>query len=138
MDPAGAPRLLLVEDDLPLGQMLCWEFEERGYVAAVAASDGEARQLALAGGFHCALIDLLLLDGNGYELACQLLAQDPGLRVILCSGSQWPGRTTDLGAQILAFLTKPIDIDLVDRLFRIAATPGGPATNDAASRCGRD
>lgn len=124
MNPADAPRLLLVEDDLPLGEMLRWEFEEQGYVAISAASASEARQLALTGDFHYALIDLFLPDGNGDELACQLLAQAPNLRVILCSGGQWPGRTDDRGAQILACLTKPIDLDLVDQLFRLATTTG--------------
>ncbi|MGB5834266.1 MAG: response regulator [Thiohalocapsa sp.] len=116
--------LLLVEDDGALRQMLEWELTDRGYSVRGAGTCADARMLvqdpAIPGRFSFALIDLDLPDGRGTDLALELLRGQHPLRAILISGAH--GADSSISAAmrrvVLDFLPKPIDVAMVDRLFR--------------------
>jgi len=102
------PRVLLVEDDPALGQMLVWCFEEAGAQVEWADTCMAAWRLARETAQDLVLIDADLPDGDGVALAESLTDTDPLTRIAICSGRHGvQGR----GAGRLAtnaFLTKPV------------------------------
>ena len=86
--PRGHETILLVEDEPDLRELALEILAMHGYVVLEAAEAGEALRL---GEGHTGRIDLLLTDVimpgmSGRELAVQLTARRPGLRVLYMSG----------------------------------------------------
>jgi DNA-binding NtrC family response regulator len=79
-------RLLIIEDDYGLNQMLALHFEDQGY--EVSGVDNCASALAQLQGqdFDFVLLDQQLPDGLGIDLLPQLLHAVPGLPVIMMTG----------------------------------------------------
>jgi len=79
-------RLLIIEDDYSLNQMLTLHFEDQGCtvtgVANCAAGLAQLQQQA----FDFVLLDQQLPDGLGIDLLPKLLQQAPGLPVIMMTG----------------------------------------------------
>ncbi|MEJ1296249.1 MAG: response regulator [Candidatus Sedimenticola sp. (ex Thyasira tokunagai)] len=111
-------RLLIVEDNSSLRQMLSWDFEERGYLVTAVSSCIEAEAALKERLFDLALLDYDLPDGSGTELLARLQQQLPGLPVILCSGRVTESEVGLGGA--FAFVIKPIDRTTLHRLFQQA------------------
>jgi len=81
------PTVLLVDDNRDLLQFLERLMAESGWELLVAESATEARKLAVKRKPNAALLDYMLPDGNGVELAQQLRQKLPSLEVILMTGS---------------------------------------------------
>lgn len=127
------PALLLVEDDAPLRQMLSWDLADLGYDVAAAAGCAEAHRLAERYAFRFALIDVRLPDGDGRDLAAALSGLAPALRVVLMSGDHGVQASPPPRLGLLAFLTKPVDIGIIHRLFSAAVgVPCGVGAEDHA------
>lgn len=117
----AAPRLLIVEDDFALQQMLTWELEELGYAVTAVGSCRGTRALSGRSRFDLAFLDCQLPDGNGIELMEELRLRHPGLPVIMSSGMG----CTDTAARALKsgawrFVPKPASVALLHRLFQSA------------------
>ena len=117
---AVARPLLLVEDDAPLRQMLPWDLTDLSYDTGAAAGYSEARRLADQQPFRFALIDVRLPDGDGRDLAAELRARLPGLRIVLMSGDAGARSGPPPTGGVLAFIAKPVDVDIPHRLFSVA------------------
>ena len=104
--PATPPRVLLVEDD-PLIQMDSEDMlTSLGCrVAAVRDGRGALRELA-RGSFEVLFTDIGLPGISGVELARQVVAEHPGIRVIFASGF---GQQEEARAAVpdAIFVTKP-------------------------------
>jgi two-component system response regulator RegA len=81
----SAQRLLVVEDDVTVARALSRTFARRGFAVALVRSCGAAR--ALAQEFDFAILDLDLPDGNGVDLARELLTNGRVPTVVFFSGS---------------------------------------------------
>ncbi len=130
MEPAqDSETILVVEDEEIVRELICEVLDEQGY-HVLCEHDGRAG-LQLAANHH-GRIDLLLTDVimpqmNGQELAAQLLAQRPGLKVLYVSGYsdndigdagvldgevallEKPFSPQALAQKVRAILSKPID-----------------------------
>ena len=104
-------RILVVDDDPGMRRMA-----ERvlAKLYDVGTADGVTTALNLLGErhFHVALVDVQLLDGDGYSLCHQILASSPETDVILMTGSlsepdEKLHRSLEEGA--FYFLFKPFD-----------------------------
>ncbi len=85
----GTERILLVEDDRDVRLVTRRTLESFGYQVTEAASGRKALELwqRHAGELDLLLTDIVMPDGmTGYELADQLRAQCPQLRVVFASG----------------------------------------------------
>lgn len=133
---ADDKTLLLVEDDPALSQMLRWELEELGYRLVVANSCHEARAHCCARRFEVAVLDLDLPDGDGMDLAEELVRHCTGMRVIICSGRhQRREIKPDVESAIHAVLTKPVSIaDLTQLLTELDPSVLRPITADRIGR----
>lgn len=118
-EPRPGPRLLIVEDDPKLRQILAWDFEEIGYRVEAVGGYREALLALTRGDYQCALLDYRLPDGNGQDLLALLGDLQPEIRAVLISGelSERHAREARLvGAK--AVLAKPVRVRQLDRLFR--------------------
>lgn len=79
------PTVLIVEDHTDVRSLLRLLLEEAGLVCAGEAPSGEeALRMALTA--DVAVIDANLPGMDGFELAAELRALQPGIAVVLCSG----------------------------------------------------
>ncbi len=86
---AGIPgKVLVVEDDDALREIMAEYLRISGYEALTAANCKEAMAIAEAEGNHIALLitDVILPDMTGRQLASSLLESHPSLKVIYSSG----------------------------------------------------
>jgi two-component system cell cycle sensor histidine kinase/response regulator CckA len=86
---ADGERLLVVDDDPMVLQLVCSALEKAGYRVEPAASGEEAlRRYAAAGsdGFRLVVSDVVMPGVSGIELARRLLHQDASLNLLFMSG----------------------------------------------------
>jgi ATP-dependent Clp protease ATP-binding subunit ClpA/CheY-like chemotaxis protein len=87
-EPAPShPTVLLVDDNRDLLQFLERLMAESGWELITAETASEARKLIAKRRPNAALLDYMLPDGNGVELAQQLKLTVPHLQVIMMTGS---------------------------------------------------
>ncbi len=79
-------RLLVIEDDAALAEVLSLHFEDQGASVGVACTFADGLAAASAGAFDLALLDQHLPDGTGIELLPRLLNAAPDLAVIMMTG----------------------------------------------------
>jgi putative nucleotidyltransferase with HDIG domain len=86
--PSGRPvRVLVVDDDVDVRDVLRQEFERRGFAVDGAASAAEARGLFGDGGrYELALCDIDMPGERGTELLAWLKATDPDVAVMMVTG----------------------------------------------------
>jgi len=114
----GGERVLLVEDEGPLRDMVRQQLEASGYAVTEAAS-GEAALAAFEAAGH---VDLLLSDVvmpglTGPELARRLRARTPGLRLLFMSG-QSEEAISDLVDPGVGLIAKPFAAGALARRLR--------------------
>ena len=82
---SSAQRLLVVEDDVTVARALSRTLARRGFSVAICRSCTAARTLAQS--FDFAVLDLDLPDGNGVDLARDLMADGKVSSVLFFTGS---------------------------------------------------
>ena len=71
-DAAGGPSVLLVEDDPSMRVLCAFNLEAAGFRVATAATGGEGVEIAKAERFDLVLLDVMLPDLGGFDVAEQL------------------------------------------------------------------
>ena len=117
-------RLLIVEDDAALAQMLSLDFQERGYHVRLAGSVRQARRILSDWCFDLLLLDDHLPDGRGIELLEVCRSRLPTLGVVLSSA-----QTGHEGLHAMAcgrgrFVPKPATAETLEQAFRELWSPG--------------
>ncbi len=123
---AHGAAILVVEDFAALRVLLTRVLGAAGHRVTAADTAQAARAACDAAEFDLVVTDVAIPGGNGADLARQVAATRPGVRVLFVSGSarddldlQVPGARTD-------FLQKPFDIDeLVERVGGLLDADGG-------------
>ena len=82
-------RALIVEDDLPLQELLVQLLRSRGFVTqAVDTVAAGLEQLRMHESPHCLLLDLCLPDGAGTKLLQHLRAKEMTTKVAVVTGTE--------------------------------------------------
>jgi len=103
-------KVLVVEDDPIVNQLVVDLLDAQGYVCATASSCVAARKCAKEDSFACALIDLGLPDGNGLRLRPDLKEALPWLVPIFLTGDIRPDTIVEtMRAGAFDYLTKPFN-----------------------------
>lgn len=107
MDPKGT--VLIVDDEktiLDVGRKILTDF---GYEVDIAVSGLEAIGLCRnrAGGFGLVILDLGLKDMGGLDCLRILKEEYPGLKVVICTGSDDAAFEAAAGLGACGFLPKP-------------------------------
>ena len=110
---AEAPRVLVVEDDHTIREVLVTALEEEGYRVREAAHGRAALDLLEAWPADLIVLDLMLpvLDGWSFLAERQRLDRAAGAPVVVVSASRQAasGLSRDLG--VAAYLVKPFMLD---------------------------
>ena len=80
------PRLLIVDDELLIRDLLYDFFKERDYEIAVAENGERALEHLATGRFDTVILDLKMPDIDGLELAKRIRANDAEVPIIIMTG----------------------------------------------------
>lgn len=108
-------RILLVEDDISLQDVLAEELKERGYEVIVFAEIPEIKNLPA---IDWALLDLRIGGDSSLSLVKDLKDKYPNLKIILMSGFGSVAsavKAIQLGAS--NFITKPVTVEMILSAF---------------------
>jgi DNA-binding response OmpR family regulator len=100
-------RLLLVEDEPDLCALLALSLRRAGYTVDIASTAAEAQELMQAQSYAMVIVDWVLPDGNGIDLADDALQRDA--RTLIISGYAF-GLPAG-AAQRHEILMKPVSTD---------------------------
>jgi two-component system cell cycle sensor histidine kinase/response regulator CckA len=117
----GSETVLLVEDEDSVRQLVRETLESRGYHLLEAANGKDALALAAAhpDPIHLVITDVVMPGLSGHELAQQLLAARPTLKVLYLSGYAQDAFSTPAAAEAQkTFLQKPFTLQSLTRKVR--------------------
>lgn len=110
-------RLLIVEDDPQLNQMLIFHFEDEGYQLEGVLTCSDAQQRLKENVFDLVLLDQQLPDGTGIDLLEQIKRHNPEQPVVMITGQH------DLELAIEAikkgaadYIHKPLKIEALEHI----------------------
>lgn len=113
----GKRRILIVDDEPKICEMLTRYFSLKGYDARSVCSGAEAFALATAFQPHVVLLDLLMPGMTGVEVLQQFKQQPQSPRVIMLSAADHANvaeGALKLGAD--SYVCKPPDLTQLERL----------------------
>ena len=132
----SAQRLLVVEDDVTVARALSRTLARRGYAVAICRSCSAARTLAQT--FDFAVLDLDLPDGNGVDLARDLMAGGRVPSVLFFTGSSdsaMLARARRMGTVVMkAAGTGPVLASLASLASEHSAPPQSQTAPSAKAR----
>ncbi len=114
-------KLLVVEDDLTLNTMLCFELDCNGYLTVAAYNCKKALCMLQSDHFDLAILDVNLPDGNGFDLCRTIKETHPGLPVLFLTANDLDEdilKGFDLGAE--DYVTKPFNMKILLRRVEVA------------------
>lgn len=119
-EPGASTRVLLVEDDPNIVDLVRVNLAARGFETVVATTGARATQLLETRGPDIVLLDLMLPDVDGFDLCRQLReTSQVGIIVVSARGGE-RDKVAALNAGADDYMTKPFGIE--ELLARILAT----------------
>lgn len=113
-----SPRVLIVEDDRGLEQMLVDRLDSSGFETAVARSGSEALAVALGQTFDLVLLDIMLPEVDGLTVCTELRKQGVDTPILMLTALDTVvDRVVGLRLGADDYLTKPFDsLELMARI----------------------
>ncbi len=111
------PRILLVDDNTIVRDMLVDLVGSLGYHVDAAAGGEEALDLFDRGRYGLVLTDLVMPGMSGWQVLAALRQRDPHIPVVIVTGSPIVGdpRAAQPG---VAVLKKPVDVTALDSMIK--------------------
>jgi DNA-binding NtrC family response regulator len=114
-------KLLVVDDEKNIREGLAASLEMDGYSTVCAASGDEAWELYCKGDIDLVITDLRMPGMDGEELMRRILAETPGLPVIILTGhGTIENAVSAMHDGAWDFLTKPVNLDHLGMLVKRA------------------
>ena len=110
----GKGRILVVEDDTDISNMLRIYFSSQGYEVVVTARGGEAMERCRAQLPHVIVLDIMLPDIDGYEVCSRLRTNLRTSHIPIIFLTQKDERSDKIAGLELGaddYITKPFDIE---------------------------
>jgi DNA-binding response OmpR family regulator len=122
---AASMRVLLVEDDPELSDVLERGLSEHGFVVARETTAPGGRTRAVLGAFDVIVLDVMLPGGNGFDVCRALRQRGVGTPVLMLTARDTvDDRVRGLDAGADDYLTKPFAFrELVARLHALTRRP---------------
>ena len=120
----GTPsaRVLVLEDDVALSEVICDELRARGHSTVAAGSLAEGIEQLSGLEFDVALLDLMLPDGSGIDLLRRIREEDLATEAVVLTG--YAAIATAIEAMKIGaydYLTKPVRMDELEAIVHKAA-----------------
>jgi len=115
-------KLLIVDDELSMRELLEFVFVDAGYDVSTAASLAEAKELVARDHPQIVISDLKLGDGDGLQLLHHLREVDPAILFILITA--YASADSAIGALkdgAYDYVTKPFDVEDLKKIVQNAA-----------------
>lgn len=133
--PAGAPHVLVVDDDVEIGRLLQRYLGGQGLRVSVAETGGALRNAIQAEPVDLVLLDLGLPDEDGLTLIRDLRGRWEGPVIIISGRGESVERVVGLELGADDYVTKPFDLrELLARIRSVLrrAQPAAPKSTQAA------
>jgi two-component system response regulator AtoC len=120
---AGQPsaRILVVDDDLSVAQVIAHMAEELGHATAIAGSVDEAVGRIARDSFDVVLTDLSMPGRNGLDLLKHVQAENPEIPVVLITGKGAIDTAMEaIKGGAYDYLAKPPQLEMLGALLRRA------------------
>jgi len=130
--PAGhGERVLVVDDDASIRDIIRETLEAFGYRVRVAASGAEAIEVyrAESGDIDVVLLDMMMPVIDGFTTVSELIDLDPEVKVIAVSGLVSKERVREV-ENVRVFLEKPYTAERLLRTLHDVLTPGASADTE--------
>jgi two-component system OmpR family response regulator len=132
-DGPGPARLLVVEDEQTILELLSGSLRFAGFDVVTAASGAEALRAVAASRPDLVLLDVMMPDGDGFEVVRRLRLSGPHVPVIFLTARDGVReRVAGLALGADDYVTKPFSLDEVVERIRAVLRRAGPAA--AATR----
>lgn len=120
-------RVLVIEDDERLADVLARGLEDAGHIPSIERSGPEGVQAAMTGSFDALILDWMLPGQDGPSVCRELRARgNPVPTLMLTARHAVSDRVSGLDAGVDDYLTKPFSLDeLLARLRVFARRSGG-------------
>jgi DNA-binding response OmpR family regulator len=133
-----AERVLLIDDDAALAGLLTEYLKPFGYEVLAAPTAAEGRRRLAAGVFDAVLLDVMLPDGDGFEVCRRIRAESAVPILMLTARGQDEDRIVGLELGADDYLAKPFNPrELLARLRAILRRRKPEAGQRAPLRFGR-
>jgi DNA-binding response OmpR family regulator len=112
-------RVLLVEDDYMTRQLLATALQRGNLDVDVAESAWEAKRLIsrYANQYCCILLDLVLPDGDGADIASHVRQTAPQIPVLAVTGGATESTVAEFGDVVRLVIRKPVDVATLSDLI---------------------
>lgn len=118
--PAPRPvarRVLVVDDDLENARVTAEVLGEEGYDVRVANDGKAASELWRGQHFDAALLDAVMPDVSGWDLALELRASNPHAALAVVTGADIRGIKREELSRVDAVFRKPVDAGVLDEFL---------------------
>jgi DNA-binding NtrC family response regulator len=121
----GPPRILVVDDEPDICELMRHLLEGEGYTVATAATAHEALERVVSQSYELMLTDVTMPEMDGIALCQKVAGVCPGLPIVLITGrADIETVTRALRVGVRDFLTKPLDsAALVASVTRLVGHP---------------
>jgi len=128
-DGSAKARLLVVDDEETILELLSGSLRLAGFEVITAASGMEALRAAAASRPDLILLDVMMPDGDGFEVVRRMRSSGPDVPVIFLSARDGVReRVAGLALGGDDYVTKPFSLDEVLERIRAVLRRTGPAT----------
>jgi two-component system OmpR family response regulator len=126
-DP-GEARLLVVDDEQTILELLSGSLRFAGFEVMTAASGAEALRAAAASRPDLVLLDVMMPDGGGFEVVRRMRSSGPDVPVIFLSARDAVReRVAGLALGADDYVTKPFSLDeVLERIRAVLRRTGRP------------
>ncbi len=131
-DPSPRPRILIVDDELPIRDLLRGYLEREGYDTQSAEDGAAALGLARDGDFDVIVLDVMLPGLDGIEVCRQIRTFSDAYVLMLTARSEEIDKLVGLAVGADDYLTKPFSPrELVARVKALLRRPRAATVSSA-------
>jgi two-component system, OmpR family, response regulator len=130
-DRLGEARLLVVDDEKTILELLAGSLRLAGFEVVTAASGAEALRAAAASRPDLMLLDVMMPDGDGFEVVRRMRSSGPDVPVIFLSARDGVReRVAGLALGGDDYVTKPFSLDeVLERIRAVLRRTGRAVAN---------
>jgi two-component system, OmpR family, response regulator len=130
------PRLLVVDDDREIRDLLSALLSRRGYTVMTAREEQEMRQVLASSRVDLIILDLMLPGKDGLAICRELRATESIPMIMLTARGDSTDRIVGLEIGADDYLPKPFDVRELEARIKAVLRRSGPEAGDSSTTLG--